>query len=279
MYNTKQTEIMEYSNINENEEVTTTATSTMSTEVDTIINSLETLASQLSEDLEKEDVEITEGFLKSWMISMQAAKAQKKINKIRMNSADLEFAAVNATGDKRDVLMAKSDAVKDQAAELQSLVDDRFAGKGAIVDKRISKEKIKGQLAIIKRTSGMEDNPDKKRDLRAKMQELNNKYSEERQAIKDLEDKNSDEIKKQKEKMAAGRETTYIEDSLITRAKSAGLNELATEIESKLDWQITEGTTLRSKYEAIVKRKESDNILNESRYQIDSIKDAFNKLM
>ena len=265
------------STIRENEVVTSAPT--ISTEVDTIIGSLETLANELSEDLEKDD-EIAEGagsFLKSWLISKKAAKAQKKINKIKMNSADLEFAAMNAEGDKKKVLMDKSDAVKQQAIELQNLVDERFAGKGSIVSARISKEKIKGQLEIIKRTSGMEDDPSKKSDLRGKMAELNTKYAEEQQAIKDLEDKNKKSIEAEKKKIAAQSQSQS--ESLITRAKSAGLNELATEIESKFDWQVAEGTVLRNKYENIIAKIEADVALNESKYTVDSIKDAFSRLM
>lgn len=271
------------STLKENEVATSTSTANTSApitaDIDAIIGSLETLANELSEDLENDD-EVTEGagsFLKSWLISIKAAKAQKKINKIKMNSADLEFAAMNAEGDKKKVLMDKSDAVKQQAIELQNLVDERFAGKGAIVAARISKEKIKGQLEIIKRTSGMEDDPSKKSDLRGKMAELNAKYAEEQQAIKDLEDKNAESIAAEKKRMAAQSQSQS--ESLITRAKSAGLNELATEIESKFDWQVAEGTVLRTKYENIIAKVEADATLNESKYTIDSIKDAFSRLM
>lgn len=271
------------STLKENEVATSTSTANTSApitaDIDAIIGSLETLANELSEDLENDD-EVTEGagsFLKSWLISIKAAKAQKKINKIKMNSADLEFAAMNAEGDKKKVLMDKSDAVKQQAIELQNLVDERFAGKGAIVTARISKEKIKGQLEIIKRTSGMEDDPSKKSDLRGKMAELNAKYAEEQQAIKDLEDKNAESIAAEKKRMAAQSQSQS--ESLITRAKSAGLNELATEIESKFDWQVAEGTVLRTKYENIIAKVEADATLNESKYTIDSIKDAFSRLM
>ena len=68
-------------------------------DVDTIINSLETLASELTEELseiENEDEDqVEEGagdFLKDWMASMKAAKSQQKVNKIKMNAADLRFA-------------------------------------------------------------------------------------------------------------------------------------------------------------------------------------------
>ena len=262
--------------------VVTTANDPIRSDVDTIINSLETLANELSEDIEHDDIDEGAGdFIKSWFISKKAAKAQKKINKIKMNSADLEFAAMNAEGDKKKVLMDKSDAVKQQAIELQNLVDDKFAGKGKMVDARMQKEKIKGQLEIIKRTSGMEDDPDKKSDLRTKMGEHNNKYAEEQQAIKDLEDKNKEAIDAERKRLQKDQESSQAEvsDSLVTRANALGLNELASEIESKLDWQIIEGTVLRAKYEKVIAKAEADMVLNESRYQINSVKDAFTRLM
>jgi len=262
--------------------VVTTANDPIRSDVDTIINSLETLANELSEDIEHDDIDEGAGdFIKSWFISKKAAKAQQKINKIKMNSADLEFAAMNADGDKKKVLMDKSDAVKQQAIELQNLVDDKFAGKGKMVDARMQKEKIKGQLEIIKRTSGMEDDPDKKSDLRTKMGELNNKYAEEQQAIKDLEDKNKEAIDAERKRLQKDQESSQAEvsDSLVTRANALGLNELASEIESKLDWQIIEGTVLRAKYEKVIAKAEADMVLNESRYQINSVKDAFTRLM
>lgn len=261
----------------------TTTNAPITSDVDTIINSLETLANELSEDIEQDD-DIDEGagdFIKSWFISKKAAKAQQKINKIKMNSADLEFAAMNAEGDKKKVLMDKSDAIKQQAIELQNLVDDKFAGKGKMVDARMQKEKIKGQLEIIKRTSGMEDDPDKKSDLRTKMGELNNKYAEEQRAIKDLEDKNKEAIDAERKRLQKDQEASQaaVSDSLVTRANALGLNELASEIESKLDWQIIEGTVLRAKYEKVIAKAEADMVLNESRYQINSVKDAFTRLM
>ena len=376
-------------------------------DVDTIMTSLDALSVELTEELEavESGLAMNEAgagdAIKQWFISMKAAKAQQKVNKIKMNAADLEFAADQADGDKAKAIKAKLPKVKLQATELQKMVDDKYGSKGAIVSSRISKEKIKGQLQIIKRTTGMEDDPKKKSDLKTKMKELAQKAKEEDQAISDFEDKNAEQIKKEKEKLEAeaqaardkkdGKEETsteetpeeakkkaaaeeeeakkvaaaeeeakkvaaaedeakkkaeaekaekervagltdeeraaeeeakkkeaaekeaadkaaaekeaadkaaaekeaeeakkkkealedsvQIDNDLITRARNLNLNELATEIESKLDWQVSEGSVLRSNYEAIIKKAESDQILNESKYQVNSIKDAFKRLM
>jgi len=376
-------------------------TSAIINDVDTIINSLETLASELTEELsEIEDEEqLEEGagdFIKDWVASMKAGAAQKKVNKIKMNATDLQFAADSAKGDKKKALEDKAKAAKEQQSELQKMVDDKFNGKGPMTSAKLSKTKIAGQMEIIKRTTGMEDDPKKKADLKTKMQELSKKAQEEDAAMKELEDKNADAIAAEKERLAKEAEEkkkkengeakdgeakdgeakdaeakdgeakdaeakdgeakdgeakdgeakdtepkdtepkdgepkdtepkdtepkdtepkdtepkdtkpkdtepkdtepkdtepkdaeTDTDDetdkkdpkeSLIIRAKAAGLNELAEDIESKLEWQVAEGTILAANYDAIIKKSESDKILNESKYQIDSVKDAFRRLM
>jgi hypothetical protein len=182
-------------------------TSAIINDVDTIINSLETLASELTEELsEIEDEEqLEEGagdFIKDWVASMKAGAAQKKVNKIKMNATDLRFAADQAKGDKATALDKKATAAADQAAELQTMVDDKFNGKGPMTSAKLSKTKIAGQMEIIKRTTGMEDDPKKKADLKTKMQELSKKAQEEDAAMKELEDKNADAIAAEKERLA-----------------------------------------------------------------------------
>ena len=178
-------------------------------DVDTIMTSLDALSVELTEELEaiEDDLVISEAgasdatdFIKSWITSMRATKAQKKVNKIKMNAADLEFASKNFEGDKKEKTKAKSTQVNQQAKDLQTMVNDKFKGKGAIVDAKLSKAKIEGQIEIIKRTSGMEDNPNKKSDMKTKLKELSNKYKEETAAINGLEDSNDEAIKAEKKR-------------------------------------------------------------------------------
>ena len=68
-------------------------------------------------------------------------------------------------------------------------------------------------------------------------------------------------------------------ESLVNRATQAGLTELAKDINSKESWQVAEGTTLRNNYISLIKKAESDKVLNESKYINDSVKDAFRRLM
>jgi hypothetical protein len=264
--------------------------------------------------------------------------------------------------------------------------------------------KIEGQLELIKRQAGMEDDPKKATDLKGKMKELANKYKEEQEAISVLKDDNKDELaaakaeieaeaakksgkekpettekpaddkpaddkptddkpvddkpaddkeatdkeatdkeatdkeatdkeatdkeatdKEATDKEATDKEATdkdatdkdatdkaaadkeaadkaaadkaaadkeaadkaaeeekknkELKDSLITRANAAGLNELATEIKSKFDWQLSEGSTLSANYIASITKAESDKILNESKYLNLSIKERFARLL
>jgi len=173
-------------------------------DIDNIMTSLETLASELTEELSIE-LEVNEGagdMVMSFINGMKASKAQAKVNKIKMNAADLEFAADKFDGDKKKSIKDKSTKVGQQAKDLQKMVDDRFSGKGNYVDSKLHKAKIEGQIAIIKRTSGMEDDPSKKSDMKTKMSELTNKYKEESKALKALEDGEKEALAKAKEDLA-----------------------------------------------------------------------------
>lgn len=182
--------------------------SNMIGDIDTIMTSLETLASELTEelaiDLEDLNEAGTKDFIKSWIIGIKATKSQEKVNKIKMNASDLEFAADKFEGDKKKSIIAKSEKVKIQAKQLQDMVNDRFNGSGDYVKRKLHKAKIKGQLEIIKRTTGMEDNPGKKSNMVTKMKELSKKYQEENAAIAELEDDNKEVIADKKKELKEG---------------------------------------------------------------------------
>lgn len=243
----------------------------ISKDVDTIINSLETLANELSEDLNSMQLDEAEAidFIKSWIISIKAANAQRKVNKIKMNSVDLEFAAKKAEGDKKQALEDKSDLVKDQASELQKMVNDRFSGKGALVDSKLAKIKIEGQIAIIKRTSGMEDDPARKSDLKTKMKELADKYREEETAIAKLEDDNKDAIEAEKEKIKQQSPKDSTEEK-PTEEKPA--TETPTDTESPEVKKIKD--TIKSYQDGIDALESKDKKSKEDLDKIDMLKNA-----
>jgi len=65
-------------------------------------------------------------------------------------------------------------------------------------------------------------------------------------------------------------------ESLVIRATNSKLNELATEISEKAEWQLN-GTVLYTKYNTIITKAENDSILTESLTL--NIKDRFKKLI
>ena len=405
-----------------------TPTKTLVGDVDTIINSLGTLVKELTEELNGPEFNElneadAEGPSKVWQWIWwmpKARKAQQKVNKIKLNVTDMEAAASDAPDkDQKAKISAKAGIARDQAGELQKMVDDKYGAKGELVKKALSSEKIAGQIASIKRATGLEDNPEKVASYKEKMAELQVKYKEDQEAIKELEpsqeEKDAEKKKKEKEaedakaaqkkldddaeaakkgksgkdgadatddktppatddkttpstddkttppdseeeknkgknpeeiekleqakktakeeydalpedadiktkatakikhlqaQLALGKakkddaetlsgftqeieqetkklkntgqedtDKTPQEESLVIRANAAGLNELASEIASKFDWQVSEGTVLHQKYDAIIKKAEYSNALNESRYQNLSVKDRFSRLL
>jgi hypothetical protein len=263
------------------EEVATAPTKTLAGDVDTIISSLDSLVKELTEELDSpefNELNETDGEAPSkvwqWIWWMPKAKAaQAKVNKIRLNIADIESAARDASdATQKERMNAKAAQIKDQADSLQSLVDDKFSTKGDIVTKALHNEKIAGKLAVIKRISGLEDDPKKAASYREKIAELTAKYKEEQAAIKQLEPSAEDKRAEKEAQQSA-------QESLVNRAKTAGLNELASEIGSKLDWQLYEGTGLHQKYNNIIKKAEYSNTLNESKYNNFNVKDNFSRLL
>lgn len=350
------------------EEVATAPTKTLAGDVDTIINSLDTLVKELTEELDSPEFNevneaVPEGPSKVWQWIWwmpKARKAQQKVNKIKLNVTDMEAAAEDAKDtDQRSKINAKAQIAKEQASELQTLVDDKYGEKGELVKRALHSEKIAGQIASIKRATGLEDDPNKKASYKEKMAELQQKYKEDQAAIAELEpseDEKAAEIERKKEEKRLAKEKqdklntdaeeakkkepvstdapedtepkldpkvktledeiTKLEqeietsekspnkdkagietlkkivadkkkklealkpsESLVNRANVVGLNELATEIGSKLDWQLDEGTVLYQKYDAIIKKAEYTNTLNESKYQNLNIKDNFSRLL
>jgi hypothetical protein len=263
------------------EEVATSPAKSLAGDVDTIIDSLGTLVKELTEELDSpefNEVNEADGEAPSkvwqWVWWMpKAKKAQAKVNKIRLNIADIESAARDATdATQKERMTAKANQIKDQADMLQTLVDDKFSTKGDIVTKAIHNEKIAGKLAVIKRISGLEDDPKKAASYREKIAELTAKYKEEQAAIKQLEPSEEDKRAEKEAQQSA-------QESLVNRANVVGLNELATEIGSKLVWQLTEGTVLYQKYNETIKKAEYSNTLNESKYNNFNIKDNFSRLL
>jgi hypothetical protein len=186
-----------------------------------IITTLESLYDSIVEDLDSIEEELLEAdgtpsAVMQWMWwSPKARKSQSKVNKVKMNIVALEFARDNAKADAKSKLGDKVKAAKEQKKTLQSMVDDKFSSKGEITRRSLSSEKIKGQLAAIKATTGMSNDPNRNKELKNKMKELNDKYRKEEAALAEIEP-TSDEKKaeakrlrddeKEKERLAKEKE-------------------------------------------------------------------------
>ena len=158
-----------------------------------IITTLESLYDSIVEDLDSIEEELLEAdgtpsAVMQWMWwSPKARKSQSKVNKVKMNIVALEFARDNAKADAKSKLGDKVKAAKEQKKSLQSMVDDKFSSKGEITRRALASEKIKGQLAAIKATTGMSNDPNRNKELKNKMKELNDKYRKEEAALAEIE--------------------------------------------------------------------------------------------
>ena len=182
-------------------------------DVDHIITSLETLAGQVQEMVDSLDTEPLneEGIgtkLLHWTLTgPKAMKAQAKVNQMKMNLADLQYAHDNAGDDKKKAsLKSKIDTVKPQIDSAQQTIIDKFDSKGEIVKGMRLKKKLEGERELIKRLTGMEDNPDKKASLKDQLAKVDAKDKEQAAALKELkpdEANDEDAVKKAKEEAAA----------------------------------------------------------------------------
>ena len=171
-------------------------------DVDTIMTSLSQLANQVKEELESIGDSVLneageEGAMskiKDFLFAPKYRNMQKKINKMKMNALDMQITADNldssdpAQKTKKQAIKDKKATIDSQIKELQTAVDDKAKDRGSYVQKVLKSEKIKGQMDLVKRASGMEDDPKKKKDLAASMAELQKRFAEEQEAVKQLKD-------------------------------------------------------------------------------------------
>ena len=144
----------------------------------------------------------------------KARKAQKKVNKLKLNKKALDLAADDAENKEQAAsLKAKSLRVKTQMDDLQKIVDDRFKDKGEYVQGVVRRQKQEGQLELIKQETGMSDDPDRKADLVQQAKEIQKKSKEEEAALKELEPSEADK--------KAAAEKLKKEQEEIEKAKAA----------------------------------------------------------
>lgn len=248
-------------------------------DIDTIMTHLSQLGTQVREELENDDVfDVNEAGedtaiskVKDFLFAPKYRSMQKKVNKMKMNALDIQITADNLSGKadtpekaKKDALNTKKTTLDNQIKNLQTAVDDKAKERGSYVQKVLSTEKIKGQMELVKRASGQEDDPAKKKDLADSMAELQKRFEEEQAAVAALKDK---------------KEETTTQESLFIDAKELGLNEMAAEIKSKLDWQFENNSALARKYQNEIAKAKANKSLNESKYNSTSVADKFRHLL
>ena len=202
----------------------TTNRDSMVSDVDSIITSLETLAGQIQEDLESlEAEEVNEAGdsagkkLLQWTITApKAKKAQGKVNQMKINALDLEMAKDAAEGDKKKALDAKLKVTKEKIGEIQTTVANKFDAKGEIVKNARLSAKIQGERELLKRLTGMEDNPKKKAGFKAQIAKLDKRQKEQTEILKSMK---PEDAEKSTEKSA---ETTTTETNADKIAQMEG---------------------------------------------------------
>lgn len=188
-------------------------------DVDTILNNLETLSTRIQENIQNLSNDIKEGvevdplvieavqslgvineapsdepskIMDILFYAPKARKAMAKVNKIKDNQMAIDLAADNLDGSdekqkkKKAKLQAKAKKAKEQADELEKTIRDKFDDRGDIVKKAITKVDIDGQAERIKKLTGMEDDPKKKKALADQFKEIKTKQKEEEKAIADM---------------------------------------------------------------------------------------------
>jgi hypothetical protein len=198
-------------------------------DIDTIMTHLSQLGTQVKEELEsigdsvinEAGTETAMDKVKDFLFAPKYRSMQAKVNKMKMNALDIKLTADNLSGKegtpekaKKDMLTTKKATLDTQIKDLQSAVDDKAKERGSYVQKVLSTEKIKGQMDLVKRASGQEDDPAKKKSLADSARELAARYKEEQEAVKDLKDKAepTPEEKAEAEKLKADKAAKAKED-------------------------------------------------------------------
>jgi len=200
--NEKVLTISEWLTENQPGEIQTTQTTDIKSDIDTILTKLKDLEDNIEEALNSYEEYVTTlnenelnedeaGKIKDFVfIAPRVRKMQQKANKIRLNKVDLDFAIANAPSDKKKRLQAKAKDLGKDVTELEDSIDDYQKDSGATYSLKIKNmERIKGKLSAIKRKTGLEDDPNKKADLKRQMQTLADGFKDEAEAAKELQDK------------------------------------------------------------------------------------------
>ena len=260
--------------------------SDMSTDVDAIINSLETLANELTEEIANINLdEIHEGAASATVDFMfrapKARKAQKKVNSMELKVAGLEAAASAMKGDKKSKVVDKVKMLKAQSVDLQKAVDDKFGSSSDIVKRALSSEKIKGKLEVIKTAMGDKNND--AGDLKSQAKKLQQRLKDEEDALAEAEPDKSEveKLKKEKEDEGKEKDTKSDKDKEETPeekearlAKEKEDEETPEEKEARLAKEKEDEETPEEKEARLAKEKEDEETPEEKEARLAKEKEA-----
>ena len=170
---------------------------------DRIMTSLETLAGELTEDLNEDVIVENElaylgaagaavvaglGIAAKKLFDVTVAapmarKKQSKVNSLSVKIAGIESSLASADKEQKDKITQKLDKAKEQRDELQTVINDRYSDAPKVVQRALASEKSKGKLEALNVIMGTAD-PEKKKEIATQMASLKASIAEDDQEFK-----------------------------------------------------------------------------------------------
>ena len=170
---------------------------------DRIMTSLETLAGELTEDLNEDIIVENElaylgaagaavvaglGIAAKKLFDITVAapmarKKQSKVNSMSVKIAGIESSLASADKEQKDKITQKLTKAKEQRDELQTVINDRYSDAPKVVQRALASEKSKGKLEALNVIMGTAD-PEKKKEIAAAMADLKKSIAEDDQEFK-----------------------------------------------------------------------------------------------
>lgn len=210
---------IEVTNNIDTQPISDTPRNNMIGDIDAIMHSLETLASELTEELQVDEelleasaVAKTAGvaglavlgavglgakkFYDWKFVAPKARKAQSGVNKMNVKIAGVENALKNAPKEQKEKIQDKVDAMKSSASDLQTAIDKKYGEKSSIVVSALDAEKKLGKMEVLKVSIG-EATPKQQAEMKDQLKKLKTAVAKDEAAFAQSEP--DDESKKELE--------------------------------------------------------------------------------
>lgn len=242
---------------------TTSSRSDILDDCDRIMTSLETLAGELTEDLNEDIIVENElaylgaagaaviaglGIAAKKLFDVTVAapiarKKQSKVNSMSVKIASIESSLASADKEQKDKITQKLDKAKEQRDELQTVINDRYSDAPKVVQRALASEKSKGKLEALNVIMGTA-NPEKKKEIaeqiaalktsiaeddqefaKEKKEAANNATDDDKKAAKTAQEK-ADKKSKETSTEETSKEETSKEETTETPAKNSKKDKL-----------------------------------------------------